>query len=310
MYKGFEFIVSFLNNICRTVNEICRRHGLYVIEDREPHHSDWYYISKKEQAGIPTMKSILRETIDGIIPHCRNMEDFAYQLRMRGYRYGLDPRGRYWRAIPPGSAQSIRLYRLGEAYTHDRIRERIGESFRAGNYTPAQEHGYRRQYRLRTREHKLYEKTSLYRKYLYYCYKLGYLPRQQNRKPTKAHPLLQEDLIWLDKISLEVRLLGEHHIDTAEQLASFSEDRAGKLKQLDAERAELWKEVGRKIPEDQKAEKKERIYAISAEMKKIRKEISLCRDISERSEAVSPKLEKIFEEECRMNGRLQVRDPR
>ena len=154
-----------------------------------------------------------------------------------------------------------------------------------------------------TREHKLYEKTSLYRKYLYYCYKLGYLPKQQNRKPSKVHYLLRDDLIKLDRISQEVRLLGNYHIDTAEQLISFSKHCSESLKQLETERKDLRNELKRSIPEEQKSEIKERISSISEEMKKLRKEMSLCESIAERSEIISPKLQQIYAEESEQTKR-------
>ena len=283
-------------------DEICRKHGLSVIQDPE-RNRDPYYITKKEQAGIPTRQSILRETIDEIIPHCRNLDDFKYQLRQRGYKYNLNPSRKYWTVTPPGSEKSIRLYRLGDEYTNDRIKDRIEESFRSGQYSPPTNEQYHRQYRMLTREHKLYEKTSLYRKYLYYCYKLGYLPKQQNRKPSKVHYLLRDDLIKLDRISQEVRLLGNYHIDTAEQLFSFSEHCSENLKQLESERKDLRNELKRNITEEQKSEIKEKISSISEEMKKLRKEISLCESIAERSEIISPKLQQIHAEESEQTKR-------
>ena len=195
---------------------------------------------------------------------------------------------------PPGSEKSMRLYRLGDEYTNDRILERIRESFESGKYTPPEiESGYRHQYRLPSREQKLYQQTSLYRKYLYYCYKLGYLPKQQNRKPKKVPYLLRDDLIKLDRISQEVRLLGKHQIDNSEQLISFSENCSEKLKNLDSSRAELRKEL-RRVPEEEREPLKEKISAISAEMKELRKNISLCKSIADRSKLIEPKLDQII----------------
>ncbi|MBQ2658690.1 MAG: relaxase/mobilization nuclease domain-containing protein [Erysipelotrichaceae bacterium] len=283
-------------------DEICRKYGLSVIQEPERNRNP-YYITKKELAGIPTRQSILRETIDEIIPHCRNLDDFRHQLRQRGYRYNLNPSRKYWTVTPPGSEKSIRLYRLGDEYTNERIRERIDESFRSGRYTPPQNERYHRQYRMQTREHKLYEKTSLYRKYLYYCYKLGYLPKQQNRKPSKVHYLLRDDLIKLDRISQEVRLLGNYHIDNAEQLFFFLGKCSESLKQLESERKDLRNELKWNIPEERKSEIKEKISSISEEMKKLRKEISLCESIAERSEIISPKLQQIHAEESEQTKR-------
>jgi len=283
-------------------DEICRKYGLSVIQNPE-RNPDADYLTQKDQAGIPTRYNQLRQAIDEIIPLCRNLDDFKYQLRQHGYKYNLNPSRKYWAVTPPGSEKSIRLYRLGGEYTNDRIAERIRENFESGRYAPSSRFSYSRQYRMQPREHKLYEKTSLYRKYLYYCYKLGYLPKQQNRKPLKVHYLLRDDLIKLERISQEARLLGNYHIDTSEQLFSFSGKCSDRLQQLKFERKDLRNELRRNIPEEQKIEIKEKISAISEEMKKLRKEISLCESIAERSKVIEPKLEQIHQEELEDKGR-------
>ena len=283
-------------------DEICRKYGLSVIQNPE-RNPDADYMTQKDLAGMPTRYNQLRQAIDEIIPHCRNLDDFKYQLRQRGYKYNLNPSRKYWAVTPPGSEKSIRLYRLGGEYTNDRIAERIRENFESGRYAPSSRFSYSRQYRMQPREHKLYEKTSLYRKYLYYCYKLGYLPKQQNRKPSKVHYLLRDDLIKLDRISQEARLLGNYHIDTSEQLFSFSGKCSDRLQQLGFERKDLRNELRRNISEEQKSEIKEKIFSISEEMKKLRKEISLCESIAERSKVIEPKLEQIHQEELEDKGR-------
>lgn len=290
-------------------DEICRKYGLSVVQSPE-RNPDADHMTQKDLAGMPTRYNQLRQVIDEIIPHCRNLDDFKYQLRQRGYKYNLNPSRKYWTATPPGSEKSIRLYRLGDEYTNDRITERIRENFESGRYTPSPRTNHSRQYRMPTREHKLYEKTSLYRTYLYYCYKLGYLPKQQNKKPSRVHYLLKDDLIKLDRISQEVRLLGNYHIDTAEQLFSFFGKCSERLEQFGTERKDLRNELKRNIPEERKSEIKEKISSITEEMKKLRKEISLCESIAERSEIISPKLAQIHNEEKHPIDRRRIEKTR
>ena len=117
------------------------------------------------------------------------------------------------------------------------------------------------------------------------------------------HYLLRDDLIKLDRISQEVRLLGNYHIDNAEQLFSFSGKCSESLKQMESERKDLRNELKRNIPEERKSEIKEKISSISEEMKKLRKEMSLCESIAERSEIISPKLQQIYAEESEQTKR-------
>ena len=57
--------------------------------------------------------------------------------------------------------------------------------------------------------------------YFYYCYKLGIFPKGRPQNRERLHFLLREDLLKLNNISQEVRLLAQHQIDTAEQLALY-----------------------------------------------------------------------------------------
>jgi hypothetical protein len=57
--------------------------------------------------------------------------------------------------------------------------------------------------------------------YFRYLYLLGKLPKHRQRPPGKVHPAHRGELIKIDQISRELRLLCEHSIDTPEQLAAF-----------------------------------------------------------------------------------------
>jgi hypothetical protein len=57
--------------------------------------------------------------------------------------------------------------------------------------------------------------------YFRYLYLLGKLPKHRQRPPEKIRPVYRGELIKIDQISRELRLLCEHEIDTPEQLAAF-----------------------------------------------------------------------------------------
>ena len=55
--------------------------------------------------------------------------------------------------------------------------------------------------------------------YLHYCYLLGILPKNRPSISAKqVHVLFREDLLKLNTVSKETKLLCHYHIDTAEQL--------------------------------------------------------------------------------------------
>ena len=57
--------------------------------------------------------------------------------------------------------------------------------------------------------------------YFYYLYKLGYLPKNKPKSISRVHYLLREDLMKLDKLSNEARLLEQYGINTVEELFSY-----------------------------------------------------------------------------------------
>ena len=54
--------------------------------------------------------------------------------------------------------------------------------------------------------------------YLHYCYRLGILPKSRKQNYARLHYLLKDDLMKMEAISQETRLLCRNRIDTVEQL--------------------------------------------------------------------------------------------
>lgn len=58
--------------------------------------------------------------------------------------------------------------------------------------------------------------SHIYHLYLYYCYQLGYLPKNTDYKPTS--PYLKEAVRKLDEISNQVIYMSTRKINTLEEL--------------------------------------------------------------------------------------------
>lgn len=279
-------------------DRICEKYGLYY--NPNPNRSrQSEYLTMKEKAGMPTRYSMLKEAIDYAIDHSRTMKEFEYALKDMGYTYNLSPSRKYWTVIPKGYEKPIRLKNLGEDYTNARIEERVRENRNHwSEIEPFQRKSYRqRQYLLPTREHKIKKKGGLYGLYLYYCYKLGYLPKYKKHNTKRLHYLLREDLLKLDKITDEVRLLGVHHIDTVGQLFSYKASVEEKIIFLTDDRTHLRNKTRTKIDDGQLSEVKNEISKINDELKRLRKEVKLCDSIAERSKVIETNLEVIRADE-------------
>ena len=281
----------------QVADRICEKYGLYY--DPNPNRSKQSeYLTMKEKAGMPTRYSVVKEAIDYAIAHSRSKAEFEYALKEMGYTYNLSPSRKYWTVIPKGYNKPIRLKNLGEEYTNARIEERLRENRGRLDIQPFQRQTYRpRQYRLPTRKDKIKKVGGIYGLYLHYCYRLGYLPKYKKQNNARLHYLLKEDLMKLDQITDEVRLLGKHNIVTAEQLFSYKSSVEKKIETLSADRTHLRKKIRTKIDDETLSKAKEEISSITKELRILRKEVRLCDGIAERSKVMEKNLEQVHTDE-------------
>lgn len=281
-------------------DEICLEHKLSIVEKPKLHQSP-QYLTKKDEAGMPTRYNNARKAIDEAIAMSHNLKQFQYELGVMGYQSNFNPNHKYATVTPKGSGKPIRTYRLGEDYTKERILERLIQNRDNIAFAPFQPKTYRvRQYRLPTREDKIKKVGGLYGLYLHYCYKLGYLPKYKLKQQNNArlHYLLKDDLMKLDELTAQTTLLGKHHIGDTGQLFIFQQSVESEIKTLTADRTHLRNEIRRvDITDERLSAAKGEITQISEKLKTLRKEVKLCKGIAERSGVIQQNLEQVRAEE-------------
>ena len=280
----------------QTSDEICKAHGLSVVE--QPHNvKDPTYLHRADMAGMPTRHNLARQAIDEAISKSCTMREFEMHLRRLGYSTQFNPRRKYWTITPSGNTKPIRLARLGEEYTNERIMERVRENPQTVRMQTFQRgSGRQKQYLLLTRKDRIKKVGGLKGRYLRLCYELGYLPKYR-QKPNSVHHLLKDELMKMDEISRQTRFLCRENITTAEELQLSTEHRQLEVARLTENRDELRKEIRRRIPVEQKELCKEQISEITGQLKLLREELKLCEGIMQRSEEIREKLEVIDKEE-------------
>ena len=280
----------------QTSDEICKAHGLSVVE--QPHNvKDPTYLHRADMAGMPTRHNLARQAIDEAISKSCTMREFEMYLRRLGYSTQFNPRRKYWTITPAGNSKPIRLARLGEEYTNERIMERVRENPQTVRMQTFQRgSGRQKQYLLLTRMDRIKKVGGLKGRYLRLCYELGYLPKYR-QKPNSVHHLLMDELMKMDEISRQTRFLCQENITTAEELQLSTEHRQLEVERLTEKRDELRKEIRRRIPVEQKELCKEQISEITGQLKLLREELKLCEGIRQRSEEIREKLEVIDKED-------------
>lgn len=276
-------------------DRLCREYGLSVIENPEgkaKHYGQW----RAEQEGKPTYLGMIKADVDEAIAKARTEKQFFHYLKEKGYslKFGKDITVR-----AEGRDRGMKLARnLGEEYTIESIRRRILTQTvkKPTSLVPLPE---KKTYAIKV--HGNLQKTrkigGLRGLYLHYCYLLGILPKNRPPvSPKQVHVLLREDLIKLDKISKETRLLCHYRIDTTEQLFSLKEDLQGKMAEL-AEKRKHLRYKSRSVKDSEKlSEIKAEISELSKQIGELRKGVTLCDGIAARSGVVKEKLETVRQE--------------
>lgn len=284
-------------------DKICEKYDLYYNPNPNRSKQSSYYYNL-EKAGMPTRYDLARKAIDEAISHSTNLKAFDYALTQMGYVHSLSESRKYWTIIPKGYSKPIRLKNLGDDYTEEAIRKRLIENQRI-NISPFENKYYKpRQYTLPTRQDKIQKKSGIYRLYLYYCYKLGYLPKYKKQNVSRLHYYLKEDLMKIDKISMETRLLARKNVSTIEQLFSYKNSIEKEIESLVDIRESLRRNVRKNDDETEISKIKDKISDSTRKIRELRKEITLCDGIAERSKVIDDRLKQIQkdEEKERMKG--------
>ena len=295
-------------------DELCREYALSVIEDpigrKKP-----YALCQAEKNGLPNRDNVARQAIDEAISKSFTLKDFDRQLAMMGYRINLNPNRKYWTIICKGWERPKRLYKLGGDYTNERIIERIRENTYAVKFTALAEPKKQvKIYRVNDSTKKVKKIGGLRGLYLHYCFRLGILPKRKNKNYARLHYLLKEDLMKMDAITRETKLLCRNHIETAGQLSEYKGSLKTEMEELTEQRKGLYaqsRKLTDAVPGSENGEKeavKAQITEITERLKVIRKEVRLCEGIEARSETLRKKMQIIRAEETKEKGKETMKN--
>lgn len=278
-------------------DELCREYSLSVIEHPSGRKKP-YALYQAEKNGLPTRDTVARQAVDEAIAKSFTLKDFDRLMEEMGYRCSFDPNRKYWTIICRGWQRPKRLYKLGADYTNERIMERIRENSYAVKFARFTESKKEyKVYRLKGSLSDTKKMSGLRGLYLHYCYKLGILPKREKQNYTKLHYLLKDDLMKMDAITKETRLLCRCHIDTAEQLLSYQGSLESELATLTVKRKGLYSKSRPMKDGEQKTAVKAEISDISKRLGAIRKEVKLCNGIAARSDTLKEKLQAVRADE-------------
>lgn len=288
--------------INKVSDEICRSHGLSVVEKPDGKGLP-KYLYDAEKAGGSTRLNVARKAVDEAIAISTNLREFEIAMKSMGYSCNLGLNRKYWTIKMASWKKPMRLYRMGEDYTNERIMERIIEEKGTKSFVVFQKAVYvRRQYKMPTRQDKVKKVGGLKGLYLHYCYLLGYLPRY-TRKPTRVSPVIRDDIKKMDMISEEARLIEKAKLTDIVSLQSFKEERLDRIEEKTYERSQVMKVLRRKVSEEEKEQARDQANILKDEIQELRREVRLLDRIEERSKVMEERITTIEKDEVRRDER-------
>ena len=253
---------SYITEVRRISDALCAEHRLSIIcteksEQVVRPYAQWL----AEQNGAPTWKTPIQQDLDAAVAVALTWKQFLRILERQGYAFRFDRK--HPTLILPGSGRTVRFKTLGMRYTPETLQRRIlypKPAHRAGKeQTPVR----RRLLLSGKKPHR--RRTGLRALYFFYLYKVGALPK----KPRYISYAVREDIRKLDRRIEQAEFIFKNHIADRGQLAAIRQKAEDEIAVLIKQRQKLYR-YEPKSPQ---------IGVCTAQLKKLRHTVKLCRNI-------------------------------
>ena len=294
--KKYDYDKTEIQRLRDSSDRICMEHNLSVIKN--PSVRTPRAIYEAEKRGEPTKYNLMREAIDFAIENSVDMKTFHQVMRKQGYEVKLNKNRTYWTIKRFGDKKATRMFRLGEEYNHRRVQERINQRDLFENY-----HNYRnfmeetkpkyirpRPVTFRGSFRRTRKVTGLKALYLYYCYRLGYLPKKKQHKPLS--PEMREAWRRIDRYSENIRLICKQDFKTTDDVNAFIASNNEQIEVLEKERNRIRARMNRADNPDEKEKYKNQRDDISTALTAIRKDNKTAKHILEDSPKIKENIAK------------------
>ncbi len=249
--KKYEQRRSQYQDLRRISDQLCRENALSVIE--KPKGKKPRPLYQAQGRGEPLRYQTMREDIQTALSRTSTEQDFARVLRQLGYAWNRQPGRKYATLRPLDGGRAVRIYRLGKEYDWPVLERKLaqrclwyGPHYYDLNFNPKYSLRLRPPYHSPTRRYRCrgvftYQKSSLFRLYLYYCYQLGIYPK----RPAPRVNWPEINALWrdIDKTLEELHLTSERGFSTVAEVKSHREALTGQITALCKERADCARQL-------------------------------------------------------------------
>lgn len=273
---------TYFKEVQRISDELCREHDLSIInpKNRGKQYQEW----KAEKDGKPTIRSQIRQDIDGIITQSLNFTTFLSLLQKNGYsvKHG---NVKHTAVKPKYSQRFIRLDSLGENYTDAAIEARIlsQKSWSRNRLPEPKKHcRYKGDFK------KFRKATGFRALYFHYVYLLRGGVRGIGRR--KVSRFLLEDTLKSERYLTQHRFLTENKIDTVSDLQKIKVSIQRQIDEMVTLRKPLYDERRLSNNEPKTDTLSKQISSYTSQIKNLRRDLRLCVQIETDAERISTRV--------------------
>lgn len=283
--KKYNYSKSEMQRLRNVSDELCKEYGLSVVEisSKSKAPSRTLYLAEKNNE--PTKYNLMRTAIDEAIKISPVPKEFVRIMRKKGYIVNVNPERKYATIRSVNDSRNTRLKTLGENYDWLNIVEQINtqDSFALfpaykefnrnskTKYVKPQKYVYKGSFAT------VKKVTGLKALYLYYCYRLGYLPKKKQHKPLS--PEMKEVWRKIDRYSNQVILISKYNLDDTDKVREFINANQEQVAIITNQRNQIYNKLRRCKDTEQISSLKSERNVCTKKLTKLRKQIKTANTI-------------------------------
>ena len=276
-------------------DRLCRAYGLSVIEhpqDKGKPYGEW----KAEQDGQQTVRGAIRAAIDTAILGSRTKAQFIDAMEQMGFV--IDQSGKYPKIRQIGNERFVRFRSLGDGYDVEDIMERIRHTDRPMYPRIPEQENPLQVFDGEEEPVALMTYVPLFR-----CYNRALnLATERPRTNRRIYFLVRQDTSAMRLYVDSARLVYGHGLHTKEDVLAYQQHAMDEIDRFIKERQEARNAVKRALRSGDTtlySRAKYNVGVLTRRLAKLRREVTTCGEVIERSEHVRENLRRIAENDFR-----------
>ena len=236
---------EYYSGIRKVSDELCREHGLSVIETDGQGLK--YNVWRAESESKPTIRQTIQTDIEAAMKRTTNWESFVGELRKMGYEVKPSgPNHKYTTVQPRYGKRAIRLASLEAPYQEDAIKLYFAK--RRAEFRGAEEPQFRQSLQETTHYYAAYQRwLPQYKRHhisrflaMYYHYRRLLRRAREGKTPRRYVYLLWDDLQKFDRYQKQCDFIRDYQIETVADATGLKEKAEDQIRQLTRERKQLY----------------------------------------------------------------------